>query len=284
LCSGGDLEGLLCKQVADFAFSQRNSNEDGLNQNVVQKQRKKQQQKWFYHSIPFYISQIFQAVQFLHTEKQILHCDLKPSNCLLDADTGQLKLADFTSAIEMKSSATLQASLVSSQRRQKQQKKQQQQQQQQHIPRGSSDYSCPEILRATSPSSLSEAVDYWSVGCILYAMTHLGKSPFCRESEALTVEAIMEYCKEGQLSTLNEPNNVIEITTNWTELATGLIRPAPHDRICFWRDKIVTNSLLQGTVCMDTEHVILPYPQWKHEVEEADLKDGNMGWIAFQQM
>jgi serine/threonine protein kinase len=279
LCSGGDLEGLLLHQVGKCSIGEENSIGDASNTTATQQQRKQQRQKWFFHSVPFYASQIFQAVQFLHTEKQILHCDLKPSNCLLEADTGQLKLADFTSAIEMTCLGTVEASSTAPERQQ-----QGQQQQQLQIPRGSSDYACPEILHATSPSSLSEAVDYWSVGCILYAMTHFGNSPFFRESEALTVEAIMQHCRDGLTILGEQPTVVFEVATDWTELTVGLLRPTPKDRMCSWRDRIVRNNLLQVSACVDFEHVMLPCPHWKNEVDNAELKDGNMGWIAFQQV
>ena len=166
LATGGDLKGLI---------------ERGLNNNTTSTTTTTTSNRtsWRRHSVPHYASQLITAVDFLHSKAGILHCDLKPENVLLDATTGQLRLADFGCALDMKQI--------------QQQQQQQKQKQQSLFPRGTARYSAPEILRAELPSTLTEAVDYWSVGCILHAMLH-GRSPFDRDnSEALTVRAIFDY-------------------------------------------------------------------------------------------
>eukprot|EP00536_Pseudo-nitzschia_multiseries_P005406 jgi/Psemu1/190515/e_gw1.101.140.1 len=125
-------------------------------------------ESWWRDSIPHYASQLIRAADFLHS-RGILHCDLKPENVLVDASNGDLKLADFGCALDTK-----------------------QPQPSSSFPRGTARYSAPEIVRATAPSALTPAVDYWSVGCILHAMVH-GTSPFDKGSEALTVRAIFDY-------------------------------------------------------------------------------------------
>lgn len=149
LATGGDLAGLIHR---------------GL--------RSPDRLSWSRSSVPKYVSQLIAAVDFLHSEG-ILHCDLKPENVLLDATTGQLRLADFGCALDTR-----------------------QKEPQSSFPRGTARYSSPELLRAESPSTLTAAVDYWSVGCILHAMRH-GRSPFDRGSEALTVRAIFGYVARG---------------------------------------------------------------------------------------
>uniref|UniRef100_A0A7S4AWN8 non-specific serine/threonine protein kinase n=1 Tax=Pseudo-nitzschia australis TaxID=44445 RepID=A0A7S4AWN8_9STRA len=149
LATGGDLQGLI--QRAMSSPSNRVS--------------------WRRDSVPHYASQLIAAVEFMHSSG-VLHCDLKPENVLLDASTGDIKLADFGCALATK------------------------QQHQYSFPRGTARYSSPEVLRAKSPSTLTVAVDYWSVGCILHAM-FLGKSPFDQGLEALTIRAIFDYVAGG---------------------------------------------------------------------------------------
>lgn len=126
---------------------------------------------WRRFSIPRYASQLISAVDFLHN-KGIVHCDLQPGNVLLDGTSGNLKLADFGCAINRK--------------------KHNPEHQQSSYPRGTSCFASPELIRAASPSTITVAVDYWSIGCIIHAMWH-GSSPFDRSSEALTVAAIFRY-------------------------------------------------------------------------------------------
>jgi 3-phosphoinositide dependent protein kinase-1 len=260
LCDGGDLEGLLRGKLR-----LNNANEEPSEHfsNISLQM----QQQWLQYSVPFYASQILHAVQFLHTQKRIIHCDLKPSNCLLNAKTGQLKLADFGCAIEMDQnlqSLSASSSLVS-------------------MPRGTSEYSSPEIIRGNLLSGLNEAVDYWSVGCILYAMTNDGVSPFSQESEALTVKAIMEYCEES--SNVDVGDFALSASMqDWQSLSTGLLRADPMDRLRFWENLSGTHQVREENPTWDMEKVILPSPLWKAEVKNARLKDGSKGWIAFQQI
>jgi len=123
---------------------------------------------WRTSSTPYYASQLISAVDFLHSQ-DIIHTDLKPENVLLST-TGDLRLADFGCAIEItKQQPTTQTTLT----------------------RGTARYASPELLRASCPSSLTFAVDYWSIGCVLHAMWN-GQSPFDRGSEALTTSAIFQ--------------------------------------------------------------------------------------------
>ena len=153
---------------------------------------------WRRDSVPHYASQLIAAVEFLHS-RGVLHCDLKPENILLDASTGDLKLADFGCALDTK------------------------QQRQYSFPRGTARYSSPEVLRAKSPSTLTAAVDYWSVGCILHAML-LGRSPFDQGSEALTIRAIFDYVAGGG----GQGSNVVH-TTSTSNAASATTRIKNRD-------------------------------------------------------
>lgn len=294
LCTGGDLEGLIRQHIG--VLQARGENDDGDSNESSEAQKilaaaAAEREQWLQHSIPFYVSQLLQAVQFLHNrDNRILHCDLKPNNILLDADSGRLKLADFGSAVEMNMSNTAFSSEPETSSSFN------------HptirgahgaaTPRGTTEYSCPELIRATPPAELNEGVDYWSVGCIVYAMTHAGKSPFDCESEALTVQAITQYCSDGEFLTTRvesvndgtEPQGI----QMWHRIWRGLVKKDPRDRIQFWDESNEIQCLLLERMyplaSIGKQHVVLPQPQWKEEVDDVTLKDGNAGWIAFAQL
>jgi serine/threonine protein kinase len=294
LCTGGDLEDLIRQHIGVLQAAGNDGNGDSDESSEAQKilaAAAVEREQWLQHSIPFYASQLLQAVQFLHNrDKRILHCDLKPSNILLDADSGRLKLADFGSAVEMNMSHT-----ASSPEPETSSSTNHPTTPGAHgaaTPRGTTEYSCPELIRATPPAELNEGVDYWSVGCIVYAMTHAGKSPFDCESEVLTVQAITQYCSDGEFLTTRverandgtEPQGI----QMWHRIWRGLLRKDPTDRIQFWDEGDEIQRLLlermHPLASIDKQHVVLPQPRWKEEVDSATLKDGNAGWIAFAQL
>ncbi|KAG7361671.1 serine/threonine protein kinase [Nitzschia inconspicua] len=283
LCSGGDLEGLL-SQAGMLQEEEEEEEEDSDEKLDGHRSLSSvQRERWIQHSVPFYASQIVNALQYLHSKIRILHCDLKPSNCLLQADTGQLRLCDFGSAIEMDRQSTTKTTAAASDSSSDSSNRNRT-----WIPRGTTEYSCPEIIRATSPLALNEGVDYWSVGCLLYAMIHAGKSPFCHDSEALTVQAMKEHC-QGRIGFHHQQLKPTDKHTRnfqeWLGLSIGLLREDPEDRIQFWEENISRHDLLQwDPAAVDRGDVILPRPHWKDEVENAVLKDGNEGWTAFVQL
>jgi serine/threonine protein kinase len=87
LCRG-DLQGLIDQQKQQAA---EGSNLNNNNDNNM----------WSQHSVPYYASQILEAVQYLHEVKRIIHCNLKPHNLLQDASKGKIKLTYFSCAIEI---------------------------------------------------------------------------------------------------------------------------------------------------------------------------------------
>lgn len=241
LATGGDLSGLIKRGLQS---SRRRS--------------------WRQRSVPWYASQLIQAVEFLHSQG-IWHCDLKPENLLLDATTGNLMLADFGCAFDTNQS-----------------------QQRQSHPRGTALYAAPELLRASD--ELTVAVDYWSVGCILHAMLY-GSSPFDRGSEALTVEAIVGY--DGNLNDSSLPNTVssIETSESWEDLwdsdpiqqlASDLLVIDADDRINAWKDKALSFLTVKSAPEGIEKDVLLPIPEWQEQVDNAALRDGSLGWLVFQ--
>ncbi len=250
LATGGDLAGLIRR---------------GLH--------RKNRGFWRQHSTKWYASQLIKAVDFLHF-RNIVHCDLKPDNILLDSE-GNLCLADFGSALDLKDD-----------------------QHEQLFLRGTALYACPELLRASSPSDITVACDHWSVGCILYAMVH-GSSPFDRGSEALTVDAICSFADSGGSESAwkqveaaaekvrdeedGEPTDE-DLDENLKTLSRDLLTVLPDDRISAWKEKanpfLSLNDSEEGGDC--PKNILLPVPEWKEEVEKSTLRDGSLGWVAFQ--
>jgi serine/threonine protein kinase len=95
--------------------------------------------------IRFYAAEIILALQFLHS-KGVIYRDLKPENMLLDSQ-GHLKMTDFgLSKNNFGVSNNLTFSVV-----------------------GTPEYISPEILNRTGHT---QAVDWWSLGILLYEMYH----------------------------------------------------------------------------------------------------------------
>jgi serine/threonine protein kinase len=229
LAMGGDLAGLIQLGRSD----------------------EKNNDKW-HQSIPYYASQLIQAVQFLHSQN-IVHCDIKPHN-ILCTDQGVLQLADFASAIEIEEETI-----------------------QQNVPRGTSEYSCLELIRAQS-SDLTVAVDFWSLGCVFYAMFQ-GESPFHAASESLSVQSIVDYEKNASIIEMNE--NVF-LKKEWISTIHGLLQVDPSQRIQTWKNIVVMESLALRKMAADRpSDLILPKAQWRQQVDAAELKDGAMGWGIF---
>jgi len=140
-----------------------------------------------------FFKQIVRAVHYIHSKK-IIHRDLKLENILLDAKK-VCKIVDFglSDYVSSKERTVTDA--------------------------GTEAYLAPEVWGRESGQSDPYKLDIWSLGVILYAMTH-GKLPF-RRPDAETV-AMLE--KDG-----------VEITETLTSgcirLLKGMMTPAPRKRL-----------------------------------------------------
>lgn len=241
LCQGGDLQGLIQQG--------RRNVEDEL--------------RWF-SSIPYYANQIRSAVNWLHREQGIVHCDIKPKNILMDSN-GKVRLADFGSALELEDAKS--ADFM-------------------EIPRGTVEYSSPEILRGRQANLSNgdlQAMDYWSVGCVVYEM-FVGRSPFHRDdgSEFLITQSILEYAdKKVPFATdYSCTRETLQVPTVWQGCIQGLLHFGMPERSKTWGDLDCLEKEMLSTADNQGDHT-KPKAEWRDEVDGCSLRDGKQGWIAF---
>lgn len=122
--------------------------------------------------------QMLEAVEFVHTEGQLVHTDLKPGNFLLVKN--RIKLIDFGIAQKIPAHTI-------------------------HISRdaivGTPNYMAPEAIKIARKDGrkvfkAGKASDVWSLGCILYQMVY-GRPPFDR------------YASNERMNVITNPNHQI---------------------------------------------------------------------------
>ncbi|ETN47032.1 uncharacterized protein HMPREF1541_01222 [Cyphellophora europaea CBS 101466] len=111
----------------------------------------------------FYIAEIILALEYLHETVGVIYRDLKPENCLLDAE-GHLLLTDFgLSKVAVEDASTPGGSRCNS------------------LGVGTIEYMAPEIIRGSEDSSYGpgygKACDWWSLGAMACDLM-TGKPPF----------------------------------------------------------------------------------------------------------
>ncbi|KAK8143931.1 serine/threonine protein kinase psk1 [Beauveria asiatica] len=142
----------------------------------------------------FYMAEMLLAISHLHTNLGVVYRDLKPENCLLDAD-GHLLLTDFglskVSAEESSESC--------------------------HSFLGTIEYMAPEVILG---KKYGKAVDWWSFGALGYDLM-TGNPPFRGQNHAKIQDNIVKQ-------KLSLP---YFLSADAKDMLTRLLRKDPHKRL-----------------------------------------------------
>ena len=130
--------------------------------------------------------QILQAVEYLHSVKNIIHRDIKPENFVLQFDENnniKIKLIDFGLAIEKPLNGSKLNEII-----------------------GTRKYQSPEMICGLG---YGEKIDEWAIGVVMFSML-TGYEPFRRTGEYKLEESILygqinfEIIQDDELRILNE--------------------------------------------------------------------------------
>lgn len=114
----------------------------------------------------YYIAQIVLALRYLHLSMKVIYRDLKPENCMLNAD-GNLVLTDFgLSKVSSDDSAK-------------------------HSMIGTAQYMAPEVIKG---EDYDFSVDWWSLGCVAYDML-TGAPPFSGHTNEKIMDKVVHSKK-----------------------------------------------------------------------------------------
>lgn len=154
----------------------------------------------------FYMAEIILALDFLHRKIGVIYRDLKPENCLLDAE-GHLLLTDFgLSKVAVKDVSTPGGSRCNS------------------LGVGTIEYMAPELVRGSWDSDFGPgygfACDWWSLGAMACDLM-TGKPPFGGANHTKIQQNIMH----GKL------NLPFFLSPDAKDLLTRLLRKEPKKRL-----------------------------------------------------
>jgi len=150
-------------------------------------------------SITTFARDMFAAVREIHS-KGLIHCDLKPSNMLLNEE-GRIKVCGFGLSRKITAVATANGTPAQLSRR------------------GTPCYMAPEMF--TQDGVHSFATDLWALGCVLYECA-TGRPPFTSTSLTALIEQILEHEPAALPSSCS---------SSFKSLVFGLLVKRPHARL-----------------------------------------------------
>jgi serine/threonine protein kinase len=228
--------------------------------NVIARKNKCGQGLWVSSVVPYYIIQLVEALEFIHSQR-IIHWDLKPDNILVE-EKGSLQLTDFASAVGFDDKKD-HASCIST-----------------------TDFSCPEVYFGAINHKHTPAVDLWSLGCICFALLdESGHSPFHAESDSLAIQRIQAYM-----------NHDFEVPglhpEGWNGIIAGFLHRDPLQQLgmCDWKRSNDTLSVKYSSIrstpmlkqAPENPSYLPPHPSWWNAAQKDELRDGaKEGWRAF---
>uniref|UniRef100_A0A8C0K2Y4 non-specific serine/threonine protein kinase n=1 Tax=Canis lupus dingo TaxID=286419 RepID=A0A8C0K2Y4_CANLU len=141
----------------------------------------------------FYGAEIVSALDYLHSEKNVVYRDLKLENLMLDKD-GHIKITDFGLCKEgIKDGATMKTFC------------------------GTPEYLAPEVLE---DNDYGRAVDWWGLGVVMYEML-CGRLPFYNQDHEKLFELIL-------MEELRFPRT---LSPEAKSLLSGLLKKDPKQRL-----------------------------------------------------
>ncbi|KAK6479177.1 RAC-alpha serine/threonine-protein kinase isoform X1 [Huso huso] len=172
----------------------------------------------------FYGAEIVSALDYLHSEKNVVYRDLKLENLMLDKD-GHIKITDFGLCKEgIKDGATMKTFC------------------------GTPEYLAPEVLE---DNDYGQAVDWWGLGVVMYEMM-CGRLPFYNQDHEKLFELIL-------MEEIRFPRT---LAPEARSLLSGLLKKDPKQRLGGGPDnakEIMNHKFFSGIVWQDVyEKKLIP--------------------------
>uniref|UniRef100_A0A452VL71 non-specific serine/threonine protein kinase n=1 Tax=Ursus maritimus TaxID=29073 RepID=A0A452VL71_URSMA len=185
----------------------------------------------------FYGAEIVSALDYLHSEKNVVYRDLKLENLMLDKD-GHIKITDFGLCKEgIKDGATMKTFC------------------------GTPEYLAPEVLE---DNDYGRAVDWWGLGVVMYEML-CGRLPFYNQDHEKLFELIL-------MEELRFPRT---LSPEAKSLLSGLLKKDPKQRLGGGSDdakEIMQHRFFASIVWQDVYEKKLSPPFKPQVTSETDTR------------
>uniref|UniRef100_A0A250Y1L6 non-specific serine/threonine protein kinase n=1 Tax=Castor canadensis TaxID=51338 RepID=A0A250Y1L6_CASCN len=185
----------------------------------------------------FYGAEIVSALDYLHSEKNVVYRDLKLENLMLDKD-GHIKITDFGLCKEgIKDGATMKTFC------------------------GTPEYLAPEVLE---DNDYGRAVDWWGLGVVMYEMM-CGRLPFYNQDHEKLFELIL-------MEDIKFPRT---LSSDAKSLLSGLLIKDPNKRLGGGPDdakEIMRHSFFSGVNWQDVYDKKLVPPFKPQVTSETDTR------------